>query len=137
MTPYQAIGYSLSQATAVTALVSTRIYHGNRPEGTGVPCINYYEIGSVERRNGIEIATYSINCRATDPGTARTIARKVLDLFIGASSNGTYGNVGATGQFEVSRASLQNDAGLIIEPSEGMYNAPVDIRIVYPTSTVS
>ena len=137
MKPYQAIGYLLNQATAVTAITSTRIYHGLRPTGTVVPCINYFQVGPGARRNGIEICTYSINCRTSDPGTARDLARVVLDLFIGSSSTGTYGNTGATNQFEVIRGSLQNDNGLIPESADGIYNAPVDIQVIFPSSTVS
>lgn len=135
MKPYQTIGYSLLNTTAITAIVSTRVNHGLRPEGTVVPSINYYEIGGGTRNNGIESTAYSINCRAATPAGARDLARLVLDLFTGSSGTGVYGYENST--FEVSRASLQNDGGLIPEPEDGIYNAPIDIRIVYPISTVS
>jgi hypothetical protein len=57
------------------------------------------------------------------------LARLVLDYFAGTSGTGTY-HVLST--FEVTRASLVNDGGLIPESTDGIYNAPIDIRIVYP-----
>lgn len=128
------IGYSLLQTTAITAIVSARVNHGLRPVGTTVPCINYYEVGPVLRFNGMETVTYSINCRDDSAGGARDLARLVIDLFHGDDSTGTYGEQNG---FQVSRATLQNDAGLIPEPEDNIYNAPVDITIVYPSGTVS
>jgi hypothetical protein len=58
----------------------------------------------------------------------------VMDTFIGSNGDGTYGY---NNTFEVSRASLSVDGGLIPEPEDGIYNSPVDVRIVYPVSTVS
>ena len=134
MKPYQAIGYMLINSTAISAIVSTRINHGLRPKGTITPCINYFELAGSTRSFGIESVTYSINCRAETAGAARDLSRVVLDLFIGASSTGTYGTQNG---FDISRASLQNDNGLIPEPGDKIFNAPVDITIVYPSSTVS
>ena len=134
MKPYQAIGYMLINSTAISAIVSTRVSHGLRPAGTKTPCINYYELGGTSRFNGIERANYSINCRASTPAAARNLARLVVDLFAGASSTGTYGMQNG---FEITRASLQNDNGLIPEPGDEIFNAPVDITIIYPSSTVS
>jgi len=135
MKPYQMIGWTLLNTTAVTAITSTRVYHGLRPEGTAVPSINYYELGGAIRANGIESVVYSINCRTTSAGASRDLARIVLDLFSGTTGTGVFGYQNNT--FEISRASLQNDGGLIPEPEDGIFNAPIDIRIVYPVSTVS
>lgn len=134
MTPYEAVGYAMAQTTTITAIVSTRVNHGLRPDGTTTPCINYYEVGPVQRFSGMESAVYSINCRAEDPDQARDLARLVIDLFHGADSTGTHG---VQNGFTVSRASLRNDAGLIPEPDDDIYNAPVDITLVYATGTVS
>jgi len=133
MTPYETIVYWLLNTTAVTTITSTRINHGLRPVGTVVPCINYYELG-VARANGMESATYSINCRASSASASRDLARAVLDVFTGSTGMGVYGEQNG---FEISRASLSNDGGLIPEPEDGIYNSPIDIRIVYPISTVS
>lgn len=134
MKPYQAIGWTLLNTTAITAIVGSKVNHGLRPVGTAVPSINYYEVGGATRANGIESVVYSINCRTASAGSSRDLARLVLDTFSGTSGTGIYGYENG---FEISRASLSNDGGLIPEPEDGIYNAPVDIRIVYPVSTVS
>jgi len=135
MTPSQVIGYTLNQTSSITNIVSTRIYNGQRPVTTTVPCINYFEMSGTKRLNGFERATYSINCRATTAETALQLARKVVDLFEGGiSGRGGYGNMNG---FEVTRSSLRQHQGLIPEPDDNLYNAPVDIFIVYPTSSIS
>ena len=131
MTPAQSIGYALINSTAISAIVGTRINHGLRPVGTAVPCINYYELGGSTRLRGFDSVVYSINCRASTAGEARTMARLVLDYFAGTSGTGTYQTQGT---FEITKASLSNDGGIIPESTDGIYNAPVDIRIVYPIS---
>jgi len=133
--PYQCIGFSLLNTTAITAIVSTRVYHGLRPVGTAVPSINYYEVGGASRFSGIESQVYSINCRASSPSVARNLASLVMDLFTGSSGTGVYGYQDSS--FEITRASLSNDGGLIPEPEDNIFNAPIDIRVVYPLSTVS
>lgn len=134
MTAAQMVGYSLSHTTALTVIVSTRIYHGTRPVGTVVPCINYFEVSGGQRSKGMEMVTYSINCRASTPAIALQIARLVTDLFHGTSSMGTYGD---SNGFGVARASLVQNQGLIPEPGDNMVNAPVDILFVYPTASVT
>lgn len=134
MTGAQVIGYTLNQTSAITALVSTRIYHGMRPVSTVVPCINYFELAGGQRKNGFETIAYSINCRATTAATALQIARLVIDTFHGTSSMGTHG---AMNGFEITRGSLRQSQGLIPETSDNLYNAPVDIQLVYPSSSVS
>jgi len=39
--------------------------------------------------------------------------------------------------FKVGKCSLQNDNGLNSEPDDNLYNAPVDILLIYPSKTVS
>lgn len=133
MKPYQAIGWTLLQTSAITAITS-RIYHGLRPEGTTVPAINYYEVGGAGRLPGMESVTYSINCRAATAGAARDLADLVLDLFAGTSGTGIYATQNG---FDIARASSGAEVGLIPEPDDGIYNAPVEITMVYSLSTVS
>ena len=135
MSPSQMIGWSLNQTSSVTNIVSTRIYAGQRPVTTTVPCINYFEVSGTKRLNGFERVTYSINCRATTAETALQLARKVVDLFEGGSSG--RGGYGSMNGFEITRANLRQNQGLIPEPDDSTYNAPVDIFIIYPTSSVS
>jgi len=132
--PDQFIGKTLYDTTAISDIVGTRVYHGLRPKGTTLPAINYFMLGGGTRENGIETQVYTINCRATDPGTARNLAREVVDLFAGTSGTAIYGTING---FDVSRAVLRADQGLIPEPDDETYNAPVDIQIIFPSSTVS
>ena len=139
MTSAQFIGYCLNQTSAITNIISTRIYHGMRPGSPSaasaiVPCINYFEMAGGNRASGFESVTYSINCRATTAATALKLARHVADLFHGTDSRGVYGDMN---NFTVSKASLRQQQGLIPEVGDNLYNAPVDIFIVYPSSTVS
>ena len=139
MTPSQVIGYSLNQTTVITAIVSNRIFSGNRiSAGTSgtifLPTINYFDLPSGVRNNGIESVTYSINCRAKDKATADQLARLVVDLFHGTASTGIYGTMNG---FDVARASLKFLQGSIYEPAEQVYNCPVDIQFIYASSTIS
>jgi len=133
MKPYQAIGYDLLNASVITSIVGTRVYHGLRPKGTEVPCINYYELPGT-MTNGIESFGFSINCRSRSASGARDLARQVVTLFSGSDGTGTYG---AVSTFTVMRSSLRQDQGLIPEPEDELFNAPVDIQVVYPVDTVS
>jgi hypothetical protein len=134
MKAYQVVGWTLLQTTAITTIVGTNVNHGLRPVGTAVPSINYYQVGGDGRANGMESVVYSINCRHNSAGGARDLASLVLDTFAGSSGTGV---CGSQNSFTISRASLENDGGLIPEPEDGIYNAPIDVRIVYPVSTVS
>ncbi len=137
MMPHEAVGYHLINATAISAIVgstsSASVWHGLRPRTGALPCINYFELPGV-RANGFESVTYSINCRSATADGARTLARAVLDAFIGTSGTGMYGTENS---FDVARASLRNDNGLIPEVDDEVFNAPVDITVVFATSTVS
>jgi hypothetical protein len=134
VTPEQAIGYCMAQTSAITSIVGTRIGHGMKPEGTAFPAINYFSIGGGQRKTGIESVPFTINCRAATASTAIELAREVLNLFIGSSSTGIYGTQNG---FDISRASLQNEGGLIYEFESRIYNAPVDVVLVFASSTVS
>lgn len=135
MKPYEALGWWLLNTTAVTAITSTRVYHGLRPQGGDtLPAINYYELGAGQVSGGIESQPFSVNCRAETPAAARDLARVVVDTLVGTSRTGIYG----TGNgFDIARASLQADQGLIPEQEGDLFNAPVDVTLVYDLSTVS
>ena len=135
----QAVGYVLAQTSAIAALVGTRVYHGLRPNGGELPCINFYAVGGGGRSRGIEAPTYSINCRADSAAGAEVLSKLVVDAFHGSSGTGMYGTVTVTAgtSFDVARVSLRTDQGLIPEPADGVYNAPVDITVVYAVDTVS
>ena len=134
MSPSELVGYTLNQTSAITAITSTRIYHGLRPQVTATPSINFYQLGGATWRYGFEVATFSVNCRAGTAEAARDLARLVVTTFHGSAATGLYGT---TNSFDVARVSLRADQGLIPEPSDSLYNAPVDIQVAYQTSTVS
>jgi hypothetical protein len=140
MTPAQAIGWTLNQTSAITAITSTRIYHGLRPvsvptAGSALtPCINYFEMPGGSRSYGMEMVTYAINCRASTAAVALQLARAVTDLFHGTSSTGIYGDANG---FGIARASMRRSGGVIPEIDDNLFNAPVDILLVYPSSSVT
>lgn len=135
MTPAQAFWSCLNEASALTAVVSAgSIYHGQRPGGSVVPSINFFELGGGERSFGFEKMPFAVNCRAVTAQTAIQIQRLVGDVFGGTSSTGMYGY---QTNFEVTRSSIKALHGLMPEPADNMYNAPIDILFVYPSSSVS
>ncbi len=139
MKPYQCIGWALINTSAISA-ITTRVNHGMRPSSSAassLPAINFYELPGT-RQNGIVSTTFSINCRATTADIAMNLAEKVIDLFHGSSGTGTYGDFGTAGNpFSVARASLKIQSGLIPEPDNNCYNAPVDVLIVYTCGAVT
>ena len=137
MKPYQLIGWTLENTTAVTAIVGTgltTIWHGLRPKTQSLPSINYFRLGGGVRHNGWESIVYTINCRSATAGDTEDLARAVMDAFIGTSSTSMQG---INNGFAVTLSTLANDNGLIPEPEDDTFNNPVDIRIVYPSQTVS
>jgi hypothetical protein len=141
MSPSQVIGLILNEASAITNIVSTRIFNGFKPGSTTVPAtfpaINYFEMAGGKKIYGFYAQTYSINCRAATAETALNLARKVDDLFSGTSGTGIYGCASNVSAFEITRATTRQMQGLIPEPDEGLYNAPVDIQIFFPASSIS
>lgn len=140
MKPHEVIGLALLSTTAITAIVGAgtagRVYHGLRPANSILPAINYFKI-SGNRHYGMESEIYSINCRAATAATAIELARQVKDLWGGSEGMSTYGIWGtAPTTFDISRASI-TDQGLIPEPDEITFNAPLDLQIVYRVETVS
>jgi hypothetical protein len=133
MTAAQYIGYTILQTSAISAIVGTRVYHGLRPNSTVVPSINYYE-RSVATLYGISRAVYSINCRAATAGASRDLAGLVKSLFGGAEGMGTYST---QNNFDVWRAFVVNDLGVIPEPSDNVYNSPIEVQIAYRVEEVS
>jgi len=105
-----------------------------RPEGTDVPCINFFSMPGGGRKDGMDSQYYSINCRAVTSTTARNLANIVIDAFHGPDGRGMKGDVSG---FSIISSSLQIGGGLIFEPDGETYNSPVDIKVIYPTSTVT
>jgi hypothetical protein len=128
---FEALGYKLLAASALTNVTSTRIYHGLRPAGSA-PCINYFEVGYAPLHNGVlEMARYQVSCRASTPKVAQNLAREVCVLL-----HNFQGGTGSTGTFAVQRVSIEGKL-LIPEPETELFHVPVDVVFVYDDSTVS
>ena len=136
MTSDQMLGYSLLNTTAVTAIVGAgsvgRVYSGLRPANSTVPCINYFKLTG-RRQNGVEVETYSVNCRDNTQHGALVLQKVVKDLWAGSEGMTTYGTWNG---FDIMRASV-TDQGVIPEPEDGIFNAVLDIQIVYRVETVT
>jgi hypothetical protein len=137
MTVGQSIAVVLNSVTAITSIVNGRIYNGNRPTGTTTPCINYFEMPGGKNSYTEQSVSYSINCRASTAETALTLARLVDETFNGTSGTGMYGVASSGTVFSINRSWTIQRQGLLPEPDDGIYNAPVDIRIIYPSGTVN
>lgn len=127
--PDQFVGKTLLEATAISAIVGTRVYYGLRlPDKNGniFPAINYYDLPG--NRNAIKRNVYSINCRAKKIEEAKALSEKVLDLFVGENGFGTCFDSTA---FSAFRVSLVTSHQVIPETESGVFNSPVDIAIVY------
>ncbi len=141
MTPYEMVGYTLLNTSAVTNIVGVAsartVTHGLRPRNGSLPSINYFAIGGGLRFWGIERQAVQISCRADTPGAARDLNRVVTTVFAGAQGTGVAGTING---FDLRLGTLRADQGLIPEEKvdgQTVYNAPVDIQIVYAASTVS
>ena len=125
---FEAIGTKLLGASAITNVVSTRVYHGLRPEGEA-PCINYFEVGYVPMHNGVvESPRYQISCRASTPKVVQNLAREVTVLF--------HNFQGSVSGFDIQRVTVEGRL-LLPEPDTNLYHVPVDVRFVYNEATVS
>jgi len=137
VTAYEFVGWTLTNTSAVTAITSTRIYHGLRARSSALPSINYQELGGGSRFYGYERQPYTILCRADTPAGARDLARVVTTAMAGSAGTGIHGrNNGFTLDF----GTLIADQGLIPEEladGKTIYNAPIDVQLVYAVSTVS
>ena len=123
------IGYTLLNNSEITAIVGDDIWHGYRPEA-GNPCINYFEVSYEPLYNGVvERAHYQISCRASEPGTAQDLARKVCTLFHNMQQT-------VNSSFDVQRVTIENKM-LLNEPGTNLWHVPVDLYFVYNEATVS
>lgn len=128
MESYQAIGYLLNQSTAITTIVSGRIFHGLRPATSTLPCINYYTIAGGNKKYGAITEPFSINCRASTPNGSRDLAKEVVTLFAGDDYQGTYGTASS---MSIARIAYKQESGLLAEYEDGVYNTSIDIIITY------
>ena len=125
--------WSMKNDAAIIADAGQRIFHGLKPKTSTLPNITFFESSDYRRSFGMESQVFVINSRAKTPEAALKLARKVVDLFHGSSSTGIYGTQNG---FEISRAWLDTGSGIVPE-GNSVYNAPVFVTIIYPSSTVS
>ena len=133
MRDYEAVGFLLLNCTSITSITSN-IKHGLQPKGVEFPTITYYQMPGVGRNRGIESKIFSITARSEDPGEARKLGEKIVDLFGGSSGTGVYGTCSS---FTIARASIVRYNGLIPDPSGGCFAVPIDIRLVFTVDSVS
>lgn len=119
---YQAIGYRLLNYAAITAITSTRIYHGIIPETvTTLPAINYFMISSPNMDVNGSRDRYQISCRAKDLATCMNLA-----FHVHAAFNNYQGTLSG---YDI-QYSYYNDSRVIIEENS-IYHIPVDIFFTY------
>ena len=133
-TPAEMMDWVFRNEATITAITSKRSWHSFRPKAPGYPNICFMENGKPTRNRGMEEQVFTVNCRGQDPEKALNLARKVEDYFNGSSSTGIYGTVNS---FDISRSFVGSGAPLIAEPKGSVYNVPVPVTIMYPSSTVS
>ena len=125
---YEFIGHELLNDSDITDIVGTHIYHGLRPE-SGDPCINYFEVSyELLGENQFEQSRYQISCRASTPGVAQDLGRKVAVKFQNAKRT--------SNNFDIQMATVENKM-LLPEPDTDLYHVPVDIRFLYSENIVS
>ena len=137
MMPYEFVGWTFNNTSAVTAITSTRIYHGLRARSSVLPAINYQELGPGSRFYGYERQPYTALCRADTPAGARDLARVVTTVVAGSAGTGI---TGTNNGFTLDLGTLIADQGLIPEElvdGKTVYNVPIDFRLIYAVSTVS
>jgi hypothetical protein len=87
--------------SGVTALVSTRVYPGRRPQASALPAIDFNTISgapvySNDGESGLASARVEINCWGTTYSSAKHVARAVKDslsAFVGQAGGITFQNV--------------------------------------------
>ena len=122
---WQAIGQKLNAVTAVTDIVSTRIYHGIYPKSVAVafPHIVYFAVTESILANGvIVVPQYQITCRAELPETAMQLGDEVAAIFQNMDE--------AISSFSIIRGTVLNKF-LLFEAGTDVFSVPVTIRLVF------
>jgi hypothetical protein len=133
MKDYQFIGYKLLSTTAVTSIVSQRIYHGNGPESMTYPAITYFQSGypAMTYQNTISRRRYQIDCWANSAAGVRDLEQAVTNTMDNAS--GTFTN-SAGSSFDIQATDVMLYGPMIYESGTNLYHQPIDIRLIYLSS---
>jgi len=120
---YEVIGQKLFSSTAVTDIVSNRIYHGNIPETEeALPAINYFMVSRPNIAFGAgERQRFQISCRAVSPAIAMNLADEVKSAFDGIQDS--------IGGFDVQNTYYEGSV-FLPEP-DNVYHVSVDIFLTY------
>lgn len=132
MTLLEAIHVYLSSKTALTALVSTRIYRVIRPQGSELPALAYRKVSGSDELYQSGTSTLGqtrigFTCWAADPSQAeaiRDVIRDVLQNYSGTITSGAESVV-------VVRSHLETDAEFYDPPQDasgsGLFSASIDV----------
>jgi len=127
MKVWEAVGYKLLNTSAVTNIVGSNVYHGDKPEGKGHPTVNYFMVShNLLHRGVIESMRFQISCRAATAETAALLAYEVGNVFHNMQEV-------VNSAFDINQGRLINEA-LIKEPDTDVYHVPVDIRVNFYAS---
>lgn len=135
MTLLEALHVYLSSKDALTALVASRIYRGQRPQTTAtVPAVTYRKVsGSDElHQEGVSTlgqARIEVECWGATPASAeavRGVIRDVCQKYSGTIESGEESVV-------IVEMTMETDAEFYDEPEDGsgsgVYSAQVDLHI--------
>jgi len=117
MNIFESIRAHLASTVAISAIVGTRVFHGERPQNTDLPAVAFDETGDAESFQDITGATtgiarigISIECYAASAGAAialREAVRVALETWPKSPMGGASGTVvwcceytGQSGQYE-------------------------------------
>ena len=114
----KALWYHLTQDSAISALVSTRVYHQFAPSGTALPYVTYQRISHDHMRHltagsSHAVARYQVDGWAKDTQGADALAeaiREALDNY--------RGNMGESGDTVAAVSFLESDRDDMVGPSD-------------------
>jgi len=106
----------LNAVTALTDIVSTRIYRQQRPRGSALPCVVYQRItSSVVNHAGGVTATKNTRIQVDSLASTASGARTLADAVAGAISG--WSNSGGTPS--ISMCHQMSDVDLVAGPDHG------------------
>jgi len=135
LTLLQALHVYLASKSALTSLVSTRIYRGKRPQTTTTnPAITYHKVSGSDElyQEGVSTlgeARVEVECWGSTPASAeavREVIRNVCQRYSGTITSGAESVV-------IVLMTMETDAEFYDEPEDGsdagVFSATVDLHI--------
>ena len=124
----KALFTKLTTTSAITSIVSTRVFPVFLPEKTTLPAIVYIRVStegallSHSGSSGIMTSEFEVGCYAKDLATAKNLALTVRKTFSGFS--GTVSGV------KIHRASVDNEFDEY-DFDTGLYTIPVEVYLTH------